>query len=154
MNQVSDETQSVAGSAAPSTASTSLPSSASAVRLFSAMASPVIEELCSGDSDFELRDLTAYDTGGNINMVFMLKFHLMTTFCMADRACMKRFVHFDISYSDDDDSWTVCNSPSFDLLYSDVCISDEVDCIRALGLPALHLWRWCWTLVLMAGFTT
>ena len=46
---------------------------------------------------------------------------------------MKRFVHFDISYSDDDDSWTVCNSPSFDLLYSDVCISDEVDCIRAIG---------------------
>ena len=37
VNQVSDETQSVAGSAAPSTASTSLPSSASAVRLFSAM---------------------------------------------------------------------------------------------------------------------
>ena len=45
VNQVSDETQSVAGNAAPSTASTSLPSSASAVRLFT-MASPVIEELC------------------------------------------------------------------------------------------------------------
>ena len=42
-------------------------------------------------------------------------------------------MHFDISYSDDDDSWTFCNSPSFDLLSSDVCISDEVDCIRAIG---------------------
>ena len=133
VNQVSDETQSVAGSAAPSTASTSLPSSASAVRLFSAMASPVIEELCSEDSDFELRDLTVYDTGGNINMVSHAGVSFDDNLCMADRAYMERFVHFDISYSDDDDSWTVCNSPSFDLLSSDVCISDEVDYIRAIG---------------------
>ena len=133
VNQVSDETQSVAGSAAPSTAPTSLPSSASAVRLFSAMASPVIEELCSEDSDFELRDLTAYDTGGNINMVSHAEVSFDDNLCMADTAYMERFVHFDISYSDDDDSWTVCNSPSFDLLSSDVCISDEVDCIRAIG---------------------
>ena len=69
VNQVADETQSVAGSAAPSTASTSLPSSASAVRLFSSMASPVIEELSGEDSDVELRDFTVYDTGGNINVV-------------------------------------------------------------------------------------
>ena len=42
-------------------------------------------------------------------------------------------MHFDISYTDDDDSWTACNSRSFDLLSSDVCISDEVDFIRAIG---------------------
>ena len=69
------------------------------------------------------------------------------------------FVHFDISYSDDDDSWTVCISPSFDLLYSDVCISDEVDCIRAIGstspIPVEVVLDsgaglWCWWL----GFTT
>ena len=42
-------------------------------------------------------------------------------------------MHFDMSYTDNDDSWTVCNSPSFDLLSSDVCISDEVDFIRAIG---------------------
>ncbi|CAL1171917.1 unnamed protein product, partial [Cladocopium goreaui] len=39
----------------------------SAVRLFSAMASPVIEELCSEDSDFELRDLTVYGLSVDIS---------------------------------------------------------------------------------------
>ena len=47
VNQVADETPSVAGSAAPSKASTSLPSSASAVRLFSSMVSLAVKILIS-----------------------------------------------------------------------------------------------------------
>ena len=35
--------------------------------------------------------------------------------------------------TDDDDFWTVCNSPSFDLLSCDVQSSDAVDCTRAVG---------------------
>ena len=46
---------------------------------------------------------------------------------------MERCMHFDISYIDDDDSWTFCNSPSFGLFSSTVHTSDEVDCIRAIG---------------------
>ena len=47
---------------------------------------------------------------------------------------MELCIQFDMTSTDDDNLWTVCNSPSFNLLSWDVQISDAIDCIRAIGL--------------------
>ena len=54
--------------------------------------------------------------------------------CMPDGAYMELCIQFDMTSTDDDNLWTVCNSPSFNLLSWDVQISDAIDCIRAIGL--------------------
>ena len=104
------------------------------------------------DSDFELRDLTAYDTRGNINMVSDAEVSFDDNLCMADRAHMERVVHFDISYSDDDDSWLFAIHLALTCFPVMFAFLMKWTASEQLGPPALRLWRWCWTLVLIARF--
>ena len=135
MNQVADDARSVAAeSTAQSSASTSLPSSASAVRLVSAYTGPIIEALDEESDGFELRDLTMYeDSFGNINMVSQVDLDISGT---DSDAYTERCMHFDMSYSDTDDSWSVVDSEGFDLLPNDSFYTDTeciADSIRAIG---------------------
>ena len=137
VNQVADDSQSLVSgvsgttNASAATAST-LPSSASAVRLFSSMPEPIIEELCSGD-ELNMYDLTMYDsTAGSYCMVSQLD----SEDSSCDGAYMSSCLQYDMSYSDNDGIWTcfddACSCSDFTAV-SCVDVDVDVSCIRALG---------------------
>ena len=106
----SQTTTSTATSSSGGGPSISPPSTAAAssVRLFTSldhMHGPLIEDL----DDVEICDLTMHDSSGCCTMVSQMHGGLDTVDSTRDGVYMECCECFDMSYSDSDSNWTICD---------------------------------------------
>ena len=164
VNQVeSQTTTSTATSSSGGGPSISPPSTAAAssVRLFTSldhMHGPLIEDL----DDLEICDLTMHDSSGFCNMVSQMHDGLDTLDSTCDGVYMECCECFDMSYSDSDSNWTICDFSDDTALQTFqmtlVCnlflafVKEMMNHFQSelLAFLSQETWRWCWILELMA----
>ena len=129
VNQV-EETQNAGNSssgASSSAASTNMTSATGSVRLFSSYVGPIMEELPSSD---ELDFLTMRESSGNCNVLSCAEISPADDLDHVEETYMCVCTHFDMSCTDDDGIWTLCDSYCIDLSPDS---HSSFDCIRAVG---------------------
>ena len=164
VNQVESQTAtSTATSSSGGGPSISPPSTAAAssVRLFTSldhMHGPLIEDL----DDLEVCDLTMHDSSGFCNMVSQMHNGLDTLDSTCDGVYMECCECFDMSYSDSDSNWTICDFSDDTALQTFqmtlVCnlflafVKEMMNHCQSeqLAILSQEMWRWYWTRELMA----
>ncbi|CAL1136540.1 unnamed protein product [Cladocopium goreaui] len=164
VNQVESQTAtSTATSSSGGGPSISPPSTAAAssVRLFTSldhMHGPLIEDL----DDLEVCDLTMHDSSGFCNMVSQMHDGLDTLDSTCDGVYMECCECFDMSYSDSDSNWTICDfsdDTALQIFSDDIALQPFLAFVKEmvnhfqseqLAFLSQETWRWCWILELMA----